>query len=212
MIARITGNLIELDSESNMVLLEVGDIAYELMVPGYAVSDLSVQLRRATTLYCLEYYESTGNVGGNLVPRLIGFPRAQDKAFFQRFISVKGIGIRKALRSLAKPLAEIAYSIENGDDKMLATLPEIGKRTAQQIIAELKGKMADFALEAAHKPGIARQPMTDIEREALEILLQLGEKRSEAEDFISRATSSDEEIKTTDALVQYVYRIKAGTV
>jgi len=212
MIARITGNLIELDSENNIVLLEVSQIAYELMVPGYAVSDLSSQLRRDVTLYCLEYYEATGNPGGNLIPRLIGFPRAQDKAFFQRFISVKGIGIRKALRALAKPLAEVAYSIENNDTNMLTTLPEIGKRTAQQIVAELKGKMGDFALEAVHKAGVARKPMTDIEREALEILLQLGERRSEAEEFISRATGSDEEIKTTDALVQYVYRIKAGTV
>lgn len=210
MIARITGTLVELDTESNSVVLELGDMAYELMVPGYAVSDLSEQRNRAITLYCLEYYEGS-SAGGNLIPRIIGFPHAEDKKFFQRFISVKGIGIRKALRALAKPLAEVASYIESGDDKMLSTLPEIGKRTAQQIIAELKGKMSDFALEAA-RAGVARKPLSDMEREALEILLQLGERQTDAEELILRATQTFDEVRSTDALVQAVYRLKAGVV
>ncbi len=210
MIARITGTLLELDTESNSVVLEVGDLAYELMVPGYTVSDLSEQRNRPITLYCLEYYEGS-SAGGNLIPRIIGFPHAGDKKFFQRFISVKGIGIRKALRALAKPLSEVASYIESGDDKMLSTLPEIGKRTAQQIIAELKGKMGDFALEAA-RAGVAHKPLSDIEREALEILLQLGERQTEAEELILRATQMFDEVQSTDTLVQAVYRIKAGVV
>ena len=209
MIARITGTLIEMDSKANMVLLEVGDLVYELMVPGYAVSDLSEQINHPVTLYSLEYYEGNAT-GGNLVPRMIGFPQAHDKDFFQRFISVKGIGMKKAIRALARPLADIAYSIENGDAKMLATLPEIGKRSAEQIIAELKGKLSSFAQEASHKAGVAKRQFTDIEREALEILLQLGERRNEAEDFIARASKTFEEIKSTDALVQAVYRVKSG--
>jgi len=211
MIARITGNLVELNSDGNTVLLEVGDIAYELMVPGYAVSDLSRQINHTITLYCLEYFEGSA-VGGNLIPRLIGFPQTRDKEFFQRFISVKGIGIRKALRALARPPADIAAIIENDDTKMLATLPEIGKRTAQQIVAELKGKVSKFALEATYPAGRARKPLTDIEREALEILLQLGERPAEAQELISRAMKVHEEIKTTDALVQAVYRLKAGVI
>jgi len=210
MIARITGTLVELDTESNSVVLELGDMAYELMVPGYAVSDLSEQRNRAITLYCLEYYEGS-STGGNLIPRIIGFPHAGDKKFFQRFISVKGIGIRKALRALAKPLAEVASYIESGDDKMLSTLPEIGKRTAQQVIAELKGKMSDFALESA-RAGVAHKPLSDMEREALEILLQLGERQTEAEELILRATQTFDEVRSTDALVQAVYRLKAGVV
>ena len=107
MIARITGTLIELNSEANTVVLDLGNIAYEVMVPGYSVSDLSQQLNRVITLYCLEYFEGSG-AGGNLAPRLIGFPQGQDKAFFERFISVKGIGVRKAIRALSRPLADIA--------------------------------------------------------------------------------------------------------
>lgn len=211
MIARITGNLLELNSDTNTVLLEVGDIAYELMVPGYAVSDLSQKLNHAITLHCLEYLEGSA-AGGNLTPRLLGFPQIRDKEFFQRFITVKGIGIRKALRALARPLADIAAIIENEDIKMLATLPEIGKRTAQQIIAELKGKVSDFALEAIHPASRAKKPLSNIEREALEILLQLGERPAEAEDLLSRALQNRPDINTTDTLVQAVYRLKAGAI
>ncbi|MBN1844353.1 MAG: hypothetical protein JW810_01635 [Sedimentisphaerales bacterium] len=210
MIARITGILAQLDTESNTVILEVGDIGYELMVPGYAVCDLSGQIQRPITLYCLEYYEGS-SAGGNLVPRIVGFPRALDKDFFRRFLSVKGIGIRKALRALARPLDQIAAYIESGDDKMLATLPEIGKRTAVQIIAELRGKMGDFARQAA-RIGAARKPLSDMEREALEILLQLGERPQDAEDLIGRAVQGFDNIATTDALIQAVYRLKAGAI
>ncbi|MCF7958788.1 MAG: hypothetical protein K9M57_10105 [Phycisphaerae bacterium] len=211
MIARMTGTLLELDSQTNAVLLEVGDIAYEVMVPGYTVSDLSAKINRAITLYCLEYLE--GSAGGStFIPRIVGFPQVQDKTFFQRFISVKGIGIRKALRALAKPLADIAYSIESGDTKMLTTLPEVGKRTAEQIVAELKGKMADFAMEASHTPSKARKPKSNIEREALDILIQLGEQAAKAEELIDRVTKIAPDITTTDALVQAVYRAKAGAI
>jgi Holliday junction DNA helicase RuvA len=210
MIARITGTLIELDPEANSVMLEVGDIAYELMVPGYAVSNLSQKTNQTITLYCLEYYEGSAT-GGNLIPRMVGFPQSGDKVFFQRFISVKGIGIRKALRCLARPLADIAHSIEAADTKMLITLPEIGKRTAELIIAELKGKMADFAMAATGTAAAARTPLTPIETEALEILLQLGERATDAEEFIARALNTFADPPTPAALVQAVYRLKTGT-
>ena len=211
MIAQLTGQLAQLDTDANTVLLEVAQVGYEVMVPGYSVSDLSAQLGRSVTLHCLEYHEATGGMGGNLIPRIIGFPQMQDKAFFQRFISVKGIGIRKALRALARPLGEIAASIEAGDAKMLATLPEIGKRTAEQIIAELKGKMDAFAL-AAGTAAAAETPLTRMQQETLEVLLQLGERRTEAQELIRRATETQPQIETTDALIQSVYRLKAGVL
>jgi len=210
MIARITGTLLALEGTANAVLLEVGDIAYEVMVPGYSVSDLSQKINRTITLFCLEYYEGS-TTGSNFVPRLVGFPEAQDKTFFQRFISVKGIGIRKALRALARPLADIAYSIEQGDTKMLITLPEIGKRTAEQIIAELKGKMEDFAVAASHPAGVVRKARSEIEQEAIDILIQLGERADQAENLIERVMRGRDDIKTTDAIVQAVYRAKAGS-
>lgn len=212
MIARMTGKLIDLDVEANTVLLDTGQLAYEVMVPGYSVSDLSALREREITLYCLEYYESSGSMGSNLIPCIVGFPQPGDKTFFQKFIKVKGIGVRKALRALAKPLADIAYMIEQGDAKMLATLPEIGKRTAEQVVAELKGKVSAFAEQTTSRIGDVTRTLSNIEREALEILLQLGERRSEAEELITRATKALDDVSSTDVLVQAAYRLKAGSI
>ena len=212
MITRITGKLLDLDTDTNAVQLEAGALVYEVLVPGYCISDLSAYHNTNITLYCLEVYESSGSVGGNLTPLLIGFPAASEKAFFTRFIKVKGIGIRKALRALTRPLADIAYAIEDGDAKLLATLPEIGKRTAEQVIAELKGKLSDFAAAPTARPRQVSTPATDAQHEALEILLQLGERRSEAEELLDRAADTFADPPTTDQLVAAAYKLKAGSV
>ncbi len=208
MIARITGTLEEINPQAHTVLVMTEHLGYEVMVPAYAISDLSARLGTTVTLHCLQIFESAGP-SGHLTPRLIGFPYQVDKLFFQRFTSVKGIGMRKALRALARPIADIAAAIEADDPKMLATLPEVGKRTAEQIIAELKGKLTAFAAPAM---AAERHPLAGIEREALEILLQLGEKRPDAENYIAAARRADNSIATTDALVQAVYRLKSGSL
>ena len=51
------------------------------------------------------------------------------------------MGIKKGLKSLTMPIARIADAIEAGDEKMLTTLPAVGKRMAQLIVAELNGKL-----------------------------------------------------------------------
>ena len=85
----------------------------------------------------------------------IGFLRAEDKRFFQLFITVKGIGPKQALRALVQPAGQIAEAIESKNTKFLIGLPEIGKHTAEQIVAELAGKMHGFALD--HADGGARR-------------------------------------------------------
>ena len=148
MIARIEGKLVKLDTDS--ALVQVGAVGYEVMLPSYCVSALSDKVGTDITLCTMEYYEGTPG-GGNLIPRMVGFLSAGERDFFTKFISVKGIGIKKGLRALSIPIATIAAAIEDGDDKTLMSLPEVGKRTAQQIIAELKGKLQTFAVGA--EPG-----------------------------------------------------------
>ena len=207
MIARIIGILEELDTDSSVALVEVGQLGYEVLVPGYAVSDLSARVGHEVVLYCLEYYEASGGIGGNLIPRIIGFPQAQDKQFFQRFIKVKGIGVKKALRALSRPIAEVAMQIENGDTKMLATLPEIGKRTAEQIVAELKGKMAKYALIREDDEKIPPQRRPGFHEEALLVLMQLQYREPEAEQLIKRAFARNGEIDSVEELIQEIFRM-----
>lgn len=209
MIARITGKLLELDSKANIILLEVGPIAYEILAPGYTISELSMSINREITLYTLEYLEGNSATASNFIPRLVGFPQPRDKEFFLKFTTVKGIGMKKALRAMARRPSDIAWSIESGDATMLKTLPEVGKRTAEQIIAELKGKMAEFADMPSRGPAKAAKPLSNIEKEALEILIQLGEQATAADSYIDKALRANPDITTTEQLVQAVYRLKA---
>jgi len=206
MIASIEGKLVKLDSDC--CLVQVGAVGYEVMLPGYCVDALSGEVGSDINLCIMEYYEGTPG-GGNLIPRMVGFLNAGERDFFTKYISVKGVGIKKGLRSLNIPIATIASAIENADDKILISLPSIGKRMAQQIIAELKGKLQTFAVgaEAARPTEAGFKPF---QTEALEILIAWGEKRNEAMELIELASRKHPDINSAEAHVPLVYRLKQG--
>jgi len=207
MIARIEGKLVNLDSVS--ALVQIGAVVYEVMLPGYCVNALSDKVGSDITLCTMEYYEGTP-AGGNLIPRMVGFLSAGERDFFRKFISVKGVGIKKGLRSLSIPIATIATAIENGDDKILISLPSVGKRMAQQIVAELKGKVGDFAIGAEAGRAGAEAIFKPFQIEAMEILIAWGERRNEAMELIELACRRHPDIKSAEALVPLVYRLKQG--
>jgi Holliday junction DNA helicase RuvA len=206
MIAKIEGELVKLDAVS--CLVQVGAIGYEVMLPGYCVSVLSGRVGSDVTLCTMEYYEGTLG-GGNLIPRIVGFLNASEKEFFTKYISVKGVGIIKGLKSLSMPIATIAAAIENGDDKTLMSLPTIGRRMAQQIITELRGKLQVFAgeTEPSKTMGAGFRPF---QVEAMEILIAWGEKRAEAIELVELACRKHPDISSAEALVPLVYRLKQG--
>ncbi len=206
MIARIEGKLVKLDSDS--ALVQVGALGYDVMLPSYCVSALSDKIGSNITLCTMEYYEGTPG-GGSFVPRIVGFLSDGERDFFTKFVSVKGIGIKKGLRALSMPIATIAAAVENADEKTLMSLPAVGKRMAQQIIAELKGKLQTFAI-GAESAGPAHARLKPFQAQALEILIAWGEKRSEAAELIELAGERHPDINSAEELVPLVYRLKQG--
>lgn len=207
MIVRINGRLCEVAEDH--VVLERDGLAYEVLVPSCAVTELSAYHGDAVTLHTLEYFEGSA-AGGNLIPRLLGFLHAEDRAFFQQFVTVKGIGVRKGLRALAEPVARIAAYIEAGDAGALARLPGIGRRMSAQIVAELKGKVTAHAYAAADVPAAARGDLNADQRDAIEILVAWGDPRSDAERWIARAAQLHADLKSAEDWVRAAYRIKGG--
>jgi Holliday junction DNA helicase RuvA len=206
MIAGIEGKLVRLGTETAQV--QVGAITYEVMLPGYCVSALSGLTGSDITLCTMQYYEGSLG-GGNLIPRLVGFLAPAEREFFGTFTSVKGLGIRKGLRALSIPIADIASAIESGDEKMLMSLPGIGRRMAQQLVAELRGKLQTFAF-GAEPARVAQTRFQPFQAEALEILVAWGEKRNEAMELIELAGRKHPDVRTAEALVPLVYRLKQG--
>jgi len=206
MIARIEGKLVKLDTDAGLV--QVGQIAYEVMLPNYCVNALAGKIGTDVALCTMEYYEGTPG-GGNLIPRMVGFLSAGERDFFKKYTSVKGMGIKKGLKSLSIPIGTIAAAIENGDEKTLMSLPSVGKRMSQQIIAELKGKLEAYAV-GAEPAGPEQVHFTPFQTEALEILIAWGEKRNESMELIELACQKHPDITTAEALVPLVYRLKQG--
>ena len=206
MIARIEGKLVSLDTTT--ALVQVGPVGYEVMLPSYCISTLAGKIGSDIVLCTMEYYEGSLG-GGNLIPRMVGFTSAAERDFFTKFTTVKGMGIKKGLKALCVPIAQIATAIENGDEKMLLSLPAVGKRMAQQIVAELQGKLQDFALDT-EQPGPAQETFQAYQAEALEILIAWGEKRNEALELIELTCERHPEADTAEQLVPLVYRMKQG--
>ncbi len=206
MIARITGTLESVSTTSALVDVG-GGLAYEVLAPACDIGKLSARLGQAILLHTLHYIDGDPS-RGQVIPRLIGFLREEDREFFMKFTTVKGIGIRKALRALGQPVADIAAAIEAKDAKFLVALPEIGKRTAETIIAELNGKVGDFAAAGAIA-GVAEEPvMSDAAQEAVAVLVQLGERRAEADDLVRRVLAVAPDMDDPEAIIQQAYKIR----
>jgi Holliday junction DNA helicase RuvA len=206
MIARLTGRLEEITETS--ALIDVGGgLWYEVRLAACDTGRLSGKLGQDVVLHTIHYIEGDPS-HGQVSPRLIGFLAEEDRAFFQAFTTVKGIGVRKALRALVRPVAEVAAAIEAKDTKFLVALPEIGKRTAEQIIAELHGKMDTFAAGVTIAAGAPE--ISPAGAEAVAVLVQLGERRADAESLVERVLAVAPELEAAEGIIQQVYRLKGG--
>jgi Holliday junction DNA helicase RuvA len=198
-----------IDVSDGAVVIDRDGVSREVLVPRFAVGELAACRGQEVTLHTVEFFEGSLN-SGHLVPRLLGFLHIEDRLFFSRFVEVKGIGPRKALKALTEPVRRVATWIETADAKELARLPGIGKRAAELIIASLKGKMEDLALPAEGEEKSAAR-LSPPQRDALEVLVAWGDGRSDAERWLQRAGQLDPAIDSADDWVRAAYRVKTGT-
>lgn len=206
MICRLTGRLLAADEQS--VELEVGGLAYQVFTPAYSYPDLVNRRGETLTFFTVQYLE--GNpAGGNLTPRLLGFLSELDRAFFAEFVRVKGVSMRRALRAMNLPPHLIAGAIERGDEKFLTGLPEIGRKTATQIVTELRGQMQAFAAAGgAASAAAAVAPLTNAQLIALDIMVQWGDRRPDAQRWIAAAVEAEPDLSEPEAIVRAAYRVK----
>jgi Holliday junction DNA helicase RuvA len=214
-IASIEGEL--LSAEEGTALLQVGAIAYEVLVPAADVAALAGQRGATVRFVTLHYLEGQGQ-GSSFWPRLIGFRSAEDRDFFELFTTVKGIGVRKALRALQRPFAEVAAAIARRDEKALTALPEIGKKMAETIVVELKDKVARFTATAsggmepvaAVGAAVVASSLTGPAGDALIVLVQLGEARPVAERLVERALQVEGAKAAAEVLVAAALRLRGS--
>jgi len=215
MIASIRGRLRR--KLEDRVVVEAAGVGYEVFVPPVVQTALvdakAGEGDAADEVSLAIHYHATQNQPR---PVLIGFTSELDKEFFEKLITVKDVGPLVAARSLAAPVSDIAAAIARQDEAYLRRLPGIGPQKAKNIVAQLQGKVAKFALvqpraaaiEEAVPPTVARAG----DDEGLRALVfdvmvkQLGHRPSEAAQLIAGALSRRPAITTPEELFDEIYR------
>ena len=208
MITSITGTVASV--HETQADLRVGPMTLSVLIPACDVAELESLVGRETTLYTLVYLEGDPN-RGNLEPRMIGFVRKRDRAFFEKFTTVKGIGPKTALKALTEPIGLVARAIEQRDARYLTQLKGIGKRTAELIVAELSGKVTEFAAGSGGAVSATKSSTqrVSIDNDAITALIALGEKRVDAELLFEKARAVLPDA-TTDKIVREMLRLRGG--
>jgi Holliday junction DNA helicase RuvA len=166
---------------------------------------LQQKIGQPVVLHTLEYLE--GNpTRGNLVPRLVGFLSEVEREFFELICEVDGVGVRKALRAIMRPVGEIATAIEEQDAKALATLPGIGAATAERMIAKLRRRMPKFALLVAREAPAEAGATGDVLVETFEVLRSLGHSDSESRRLVDALRADKKKPKDVQEALEAIYR------
>lgn len=142
-----------------------------------------------------------------MTPRLVGFLTQPERQFFDLFCSVDGVGVKKALRAMVRPVKELAVLIEEQDAKGLSALPGVGPATAERVIAKLRRKMPRFALMVERDAaGEVVQGGTEVVSETFDALITLGHSESDARKLIDDALASGKKFKDTESLLTAIYQ------
>ena len=184
MINYLTGTIRNITRDPAKAVVVAGGVGYEVSLPTYVYQSLANDGIGAGSEVELEiYYHVTER---QPKPMLVGFRHPSEKRFFEQLIQVEGIGPAKAASALVFPVSTIATAIENEDLGSLQRLPGIGSRAAHKIVATLRGKVVATALLV--DAGISEQdqipPPSDARSEAIEALVTLGYRPTEAQDKV----------------------------
>jgi len=121
------------------------------------------------------------------------------------FCSVDGVGAKKALRAMVRPVQDIAEMIEEQDAKGLSSLPGIGAATAERIIAKLRRKMSKFALLVASAQAYEADVKRDVVQDAYEALRTLGHSEADARKLLDSVLKTKRRFADAEAILQAIY-------
>lgn len=179
MIGFLTGRVLEFNEEG--LLLDVNGVGYELTCSSNTLSDVAQADEVRVWVHTAVREDAI---------TLFGFSSAMEKRMFLSLLKVNGIGPKMASKILSgASLDQLIAMIEAGDVKALSNLPKVGKKTAEQLILSLKGKLVlePQAEERAKtvKAGVAQTRFTGVRADVLSALVNLGFRWPDAERVVA---------------------------
>jgi len=173
------------------ILLDVQGVGYELLLPMTSFYNLP-EVGKQTSLFTHLVVREDAHL-------LFGFSQKTDRTLFRELIKTNGVGPKLALAILsAMSVDEFAYAIEREELSRLVKIPGIGKKTAERLLVELKGKFKevkthDFFVQGDHLPSVNAETVATIEpsNEAVAALIALGYKPLDAEKMVKKVSRPD---------------------
>lgn len=170
MIGYLKGKILEVTNDS--ALIDVQGVGYEIHASLNTLADLQERMGRGEVVVWIHTHVREDAL------QMFGFARRDEKNLFLSLLKVNGVGPKMAMSLLSGAQTEqIHEMIEAGDAKALAKLPKVGKKTAEQIILTLQGKLV--RVEA---PKIVK---TKVQDEIQSALIHLGFKPQVVEQFVA---------------------------
>jgi Holliday junction DNA helicase RuvA len=170
MIGYLEGTL--LDVTADTFILNVNGVGYEILSSSQTLSDVQVLIGQKLKVWIYSHVREDAF-------QLFGFLIKPEKDFFVQLLKVNGVGPKSALSVLSgAPLNQIQDWIEASDAKALSSLPKVGKKTAEQIILTLQGKLVRVEIKSKGPK------LTETHRQISSALVNLGFKSQQVEQFV----------------------------
>ncbi len=182
MIAHLRGTLLE--KHPNLLVVDVGGVGYEVMIPVSAFSSLP-DAGAEVRLHIHTHVREDALV-------LFGFVSPADKALFEKLITVSGVGPKLAITTLGGLTApDLAAAIKSGSLETLTRIPGVGKKTAERLVLELRDKL-DLLTGASKTAAAPKSAFSETEEDVISALSNFGATRAAAEAALGKARSSAE--------------------
>ena len=172
MIGRLAGSLAE--RQPPYLLVDVHGVGYELQAP-LSTFDQLPERGQTVTLYTHLAVREDGHT-------LYGFSGRRERDLFRSLIRVSGVGPKLALTLLSgMAVDDFIHCLQTQDATPLTRIPGVGRKTAERLVIEMEGRVADRSTTASAPGGQGRGPAPgDATGEAITALVALGYKQAEA--------------------------------
>lgn len=192
MIAYLNGKIFSLSPTG--VILDVQGVGYDVHISVPTFEKLNGKETASLFIYTSVKEDSIS---------LYGFSEREEKNIFELLISVNGIGPKSAMTILSgiQP-NDLRNAIESADISRLTAMPGVGKKTAERIVLELRGKLTDSVISPA---GAA--PVRGVRSEAILALTTLGYNRSIAEKITKEIAEVSPSITIEDMIKQALRKL-----